>query len=504
MGLEQKCSVCGAGLDEGAPEGLCPRCLLEAGMGTQPPGGAPGGTPIPDRPGSLPDPGRLSEYFPQLEIFELLGQGGMGAVYKARQPGLDRLVALKILWRQGANDPGFAERFSREARALARLNHPNIVAVHEFGQTHGLHYLVLEFVDGPDLRRIERAARLTLRQALEIIPQICAALQFAHDEGVVHRDIKPENILLDRKGRVKITDFGLAKILGREPADRRLTGLRDVMGTPHYMAPEQLEHPQEVDHRADIYSLGVVFYEMLTGELPLGRFAVPSRKVDLDARLDDVVLHTLEKEPDRRYQQASQVKTDVEAIPSPAVAGPPATAARRGPAGRPTRTALAGLALLALALVVVFEAAPSRHQATPALGQTARAAEAALADIPKAAPLPPVVIKAVPESGSEAVDPALAQLEVTFSAPMKDGSWSWARQGNQSFPEATRPARYLADGRTCIWPVKLKPGTLYAVWLNTESDHGFVDRRGQPALPYLLIFQTREDTTAKPNGNSKP
>jgi len=106
---------------------------------------------------------------------------------------------------------------------------------------------------------------------LEIIPQICGALQFAHDEGIVHRDIKPENVLLDKKGRVKIADFGLAKIVGQD-ADFRLTGARDIMGTPHYMAPEQVEKPQEVDHRADIYSLGVVFYEMLTGELPLGKF----------------------------------------------------------------------------------------------------------------------------------------------------------------------------------------------------------------------------------------
>src|ERR1051325_381989 len=136
-----------------------------------------------------------------------------------------------------------------------------------------LHYFLMEYVDGPNLRQVEQAGKLSPREALQIIPQICTALQFAHDEGIVHRDIKPENILLDKKGRVKIADFGLAKILGQEAKDFRLTGARDVMGTPHYMAPEQVEKPQEVDHRADIYSLGVVFYEMLTGELPLGKFA---------------------------------------------------------------------------------------------------------------------------------------------------------------------------------------------------------------------------------------
>src|SRR5208282_151459 len=152
-----------------------------------------------------------------------------------------------------------------------------------------------------------------------IVPQICDALQYAHDEGVVHRDIKPENVLVDRKGGVKIADFGLAKILGHEPEALRLTGEGQVMGTPHYLAPEQVEHPQAVDHRADIFSLGVVFYEMLTGELPLGKFQPPSGKVQVDVRLDEVVLHALEKEPQHRYQQASQVKTDVQKITSRAL-----------------------------------------------------------------------------------------------------------------------------------------------------------------------------------------
>ena len=238
---------------------------------------------------------------------------------------------------QASGDAGFAERFTREARALAKLSHPNIVAVHEFGQVGSLHYFVMEYVEGLNLRQLEQAGRLAPREALKIIPQICDALQFAHDEGIVHRDIKPENVMLDKKGRVKIADFGLARILGREPEDLRLTGTKDVMGTPHYMAPEQVEHPQEVDHRADIYSLGVVFYEMLTGELPLGKFQPPSRKVQMDVRLDEVVLHALEKEPELRYQQASEVKSDVETIATTAASGktppppPPIYAAAAAP-----------------------------------------------------------------------------------------------------------------------------------------------------------------------------
>ena len=157
------------------------------------------------------------------------------------------------------------------------------------------------------------------KEALAIVPQICDALQYAHDQGIVHRDIKPENILLNRDGQVKIADFGLAKLMGAVAPDANPAGGvaepglsqagEKVMGTPQYMAPEQVDQPGEVDHRADIYSLGVVFYQMLTGELPMGRFEPPSHKVLIDVRLDEVVLRALEQEPARRYQQASQVKT---------------------------------------------------------------------------------------------------------------------------------------------------------------------------------------------------
>jgi predicted Ser/Thr protein kinase len=283
-----------------------------------------------------PSPEAIARHFPQLELIELLGSGGMGVVYKARQREIDRLAALKILPSEAAGDPGFAERFTREARALARLSHPNIVGLYDFGHVNGLHYFIMEYVDGLNLRQLEQAGKLAPREALQIIPQICEALQFAHDEGIVHRDIKPENVLLDKKGRVKIADFGLARILGHEPEDFRLTRAREVMGTPHYMAPEQVEKPQTVDHRADIYSLGVVFYEMLTGELPLGKFLPPSQKVQIDVRLDDVVLRALEKEPGRRYQHASEVKTDMETIltkpPASSAAAafaPPGSTARR-------------------------------------------------------------------------------------------------------------------------------------------------------------------------------
>ncbi|MGZ4965495.1 MAG: serine/threonine-protein kinase, partial [Limisphaerales bacterium] len=178
----------------------------------------------------------------------------------------------------------------------------------------------MEFVDGVNLRQAMKLGRFTPAQALDIVPKICDALHFAHNEGILHRDIKPENILLDSRGRVKIADFGIAKILGADtstetipeaPQQQHLTG---VVGTPNYMAPEQRERPSDVDQRADIYSLGVVFYEMLTGELPVGQFARPSQKSLVDPRVDDVVLRTLEKERERRQNTADEVKTQVTKI----------------------------------------------------------------------------------------------------------------------------------------------------------------------------------------------
>ncbi|MCI0376748.1 MAG: serine/threonine protein kinase [Gemmataceae bacterium] len=328
------CSLCGKVLEEGSPGGLCPECLFKVGLEPSSQGAAtqssPSGrfTPL--------NPQELAPYFPQLEILELLGKGGMGAVYKARQINLDRLVAVKILPAEVSQDPSFEGRFKREAKALAQLNHPNIVGVHDSGLASPqpitsspgregqaispasdkppLFYFIMEYVDGVNLRHAIRGGKLKPEEALRIVPQLCDALQFAHEEGIVHRDIKPENILLDRRGRVKIADFGLAKLLGIPAGDVRLTETRQIVGTVPYMAPEQIEGSRDVDHRADIYSMGVTFYEMLTGELPIGRFAPPSKKVQIDVRLDEVVLRTLEKEPEQRYQHASEVKAQVESI----------------------------------------------------------------------------------------------------------------------------------------------------------------------------------------------
>lgn len=303
-------------MNESSPDplhGLNPEALMAAAaMATD--GGA---DTIPLQRADLPSLAEIAAAFPDLEILDLIGHGGMSAVFRAKQSRLDRVVALKVLPKSLAATPGFPERFNREGRVLARLNHPHIVTVHDFGESGGFCYLTMEYVDGVNLRQAMRAGRFTPEQALNIIPTLCDALQFAHSQGVLHRDIKPENILLDSKGRVKIADFGIAKILGEDGGDAMLlTQSGAKLGTAPYMAPEQIEKPSSVDHRADIYSLGVVFYEMLTGELPLGRFAAPSEIAAVGGNIDEIVFRALEKERTRRQQSAGEFKTQIENLGS--------------------------------------------------------------------------------------------------------------------------------------------------------------------------------------------
>lgn len=291
--------------------GLDPQSLMAAAA--MPTDGGADTIPLTAR--DLPSLEEIATAFPDLEILDLIGHGGMSAVFRAKQPKLDRVIALKVLPKSLAATPGFAERFTREGRVLARLSHPNIVAVHDFGESGGFCFLIMEYVDGVNLRQAMRAGRFTPEQALNIIPAICDALQFAHTQGVLHRDIKPENILLDSKGKVKIADFGIAKIISEDAGDAMLlTQSGAKLGTAPYMAPEQIEKPSSVDHRADIYSLGVVFYEMLTGELPLGRFAAPSEFAAVGGNIDEIVFRALEKERGRRQQSAGEFKTQIEGL----------------------------------------------------------------------------------------------------------------------------------------------------------------------------------------------
>lgn len=258
---------------------------------------------------TAPAPEELARRISNLEVIELLGQGGMGVVYKGRQPLLDRYVAIKVLRPDYQADGEFQERFLREARTLARLRHPYIVTVFDVGKAGELYYLVMEYVEGSSLRELLADRSITERDAVEFVPQIAEALQHAHEAGIVHRDVKPENVLVDSLGRVRLVDFGLATLFGpdaaRSPDDHR------VAGTLGYMAPEQFTMPETVDHRADIYSTGVVFYEMLAGELPRADRLPPSRKAATDPRLDPIVLRALERERERRYQAARELHSEI-------------------------------------------------------------------------------------------------------------------------------------------------------------------------------------------------
>ncbi len=293
-----------------AADASCKHCLFQLGKSG----------PTPQITEDLPTPAELACSFPQLEITRLVGRGGMGAIYHARQRALGRDVALKIISRNVASDPAFEERFRREAQTLARLSHPHIVTVYDFGTTDdGLVYLLMEFVDGVNLREAMDADSIRPREAIQIISEMCAALQFAHDRGVVHRDIKPENVLINEDGVVKVADFGLAKLLGDSPTNLTLTQTRQVMGTLRYMSPEQMDNPTAVDHRADIYSLGVVFYELLTGQIPHGRFESPSHvKPDVNPLLDDIVMRTLDRKPPNRFQRASDIASQLSHLQEPA------------------------------------------------------------------------------------------------------------------------------------------------------------------------------------------
>ena len=259
-----------------------------------------------------PDIESLAPFFPGYEIEALIARGGMGAVYRARQLSLNRIVAIKLLPFDLGVREDFAERFRREAAALARLQHPHIVGVHDFGQADDGHFfMVMEFVEGSDLAaRLKSTGPLPPEEAIAIVRQVCDALHYAHQHGVVHRDIKPANILLTSAGQVKVSDFGIAQF-AHEEASGNLTVTGTLLGTPDYTAPEQLLPHAIVDHRADIFSVGVMLYELLTGHLPRGVFRPVSELVPASRGLDAVLARAMQSEPGRRYGDVIELSADL-------------------------------------------------------------------------------------------------------------------------------------------------------------------------------------------------
>ncbi len=279
-------------------------------------------------PGKIWQPPTAEDLAPELpayEIIHLLGRGGMGAVYKARQKSLNREVAIKVLPPMAAEDDGsmhFAERFKAEAQAMARLNHPGIVAVYDAGETPGgLLYFVMEMVQGTDVSRmIASSGRLPPEHVHAIAAHVCDALAYAHKNGLIHRDIKPANIMVDTQGRVKVADFGLAKAVD---AQTGFTQSNMAVGTPDFVAPEALIPGMPVDGRADLYAVGVMLYQMLTGQVPRGAFKPASVVVPgIDRRFDDIVLKAMQVDREERHHSATELRQHLDTLLMPAVPAP--------------------------------------------------------------------------------------------------------------------------------------------------------------------------------------
>ncbi|WP_258359463.1 protein kinase domain-containing protein [Moorella sulfitireducens] len=307
------------------------------------------------------------------EIIEALGGGGMARVYRGQDRLLHRYVTIKILREQFASDGGFLTRFHKEAQAVASLSHPNVVSIYDVGQEDGLHYLIMEYVEGRSLKElIKERGFLPAQEAIDIALQICDALEHAHENGVIHRDIKPHNILITRNGRVKVTDFGIAQAVNE--ATMPYSGT--MVGSVHYLAPEQARGGI-TGAAADIYSFGIVLYEMLTGDLPFhGETPVavaikhiqesprPLREINPGAppALERIVLRALEKEPERRYSSAAALRSELLAVKNaltedtfatqvlPAVEAGDPPAAQGRPRRRPRVWAWALMILLFLGL----------------------------------------------------------------------------------------------------------------------------------------------------------
>ncbi|MEX2577524.1 MAG: serine/threonine-protein kinase [Verrucomicrobiales bacterium] len=387
----------------------------------------------------------------------LLGRGGMGAVYKGRQTHLDRAVAIKLLsetFTEGADELNFASRFKQEARAMASLDHPAIVSVHDFGETsEGQLYFVMEFIDGMDIHQYlhHHGGALLQDHALAIVCHVLDALDYAHERGIVHRDIKPANVLLNQEGQVKIADFGLAKTIaqaaGDELAAPALTLTNMAMGTPDYAAPEMLEIGTTPDHRVDLYAVGVMLYQLLTGKLPRGNFQTPSAlQPALDPRLDEIVSKAMAADPDSRYTRASEIRTAIDEVLSQPTTRLESGAVKRKTAAakRPASTGMwwglgiGGVAtMVAVALIVTDGDEPKASGEPGPLMATAEPKSAPKpVSVPRPEPEPELESKPEPEPSSQ---PALDPTSTPRPAP-SEPSPEPAAEPEAATPVGPRPA----------------------------------------------------------------
>lgn len=384
-----------------------------------------------------PTPSQLQGLLPGYQVLELIARGGMGAVYRARQISLDRPVAVKILpsalWHE---DEDYSERFRNEARVMARLSHPGMIAVHDFGSMpDGQLYFIMEYVQGTDVgQMLVKSGKLAPLHALAIAAHVCDALAYAHKHGVIHRDIKPGNIMVDLEGRVKVADFGLARVAAQESASAQST---TTMGTPDYVAPEALVVGVMVDARADLYALGVTLYEMITGKVP-GNVFVPLSKCvpGLDPRFDKIIQRALQRERTKRYQSAAELRADLDRIvntpqekprPSlvpvrPAITPPPPVRPRssHGPAWSVVAAAVTvAIAAVALFLWKPASDAPDHRPSTerPVASAPSQPAVPAAPSPETTAPAPPVTAPAPVVSSPSSKPPAPAVLASIAPSP---------------------------------------------------------------------------------------
>src|SRR5262249_34327443 len=322
------CRNCGAKILSDAPQGLCTGCVLEAAIGG-----------FPDVVAGVPDPGHADKQASQnatcaaellgelgdYELLEEVGRGGQGVVFRARQKSLNRIVALKVIRLGQWASKAHLKRFRLEAEAAARLEHPGIVPIHDVGERDGSCYFSMKFVEGGQLDAIAKREPMSIRRAAELIAKIARTIHYAHEHGILHRDIKPGNILLDTKGEPHLTDFGLARLV---ESDSSVTHTLDVLGTPSYMAPEQaVGNTAAISSVTDVYGLGAVLYQLLTGQPPFAGGAtyetikllldtepkhprLLNPKIDRD--LSTICLKCLEKDPKRRYSSALALAEDLE------------------------------------------------------------------------------------------------------------------------------------------------------------------------------------------------
>jgi serine/threonine protein kinase len=256
-----------------------------------------------------PTPEELVPLFPAYEIESFIASGGMGAVYQARQRSLDRPVAIKILPREFGADEQFRASFEAEAKAMARLNHPNLIGVYDFGDIDGMLYIIMELVHGKSLYHSAYGVAIEQKEAARLVTGICRGLTHAHQAGILHRDIKPANILLTMDAQPKIGDFGLARPVGHEHNDDEI-----IYGTPGYSAPEVLNHPEAVDQRTDLYAVGVLLYELLTGQLPPDPWQPPSTFAKIDPAFNNILRRATHPSPELRYADPNELGDELEDI----------------------------------------------------------------------------------------------------------------------------------------------------------------------------------------------